>query len=66
MDGLDHSEAFGPRPRSAQWPHQLAAAASLAGLVLVWLCVLPFATLAFCVLSLIEAARRAMAPRARA
>lgn len=63
MDGLDHSEAFAQPPKLSD---QLAGAVGLAGVILVWLCVLPFAALAFCVARLFGAARRAMAPASRA
>jgi len=63
MDGLDHSEAFTPPARLSD---QLAGATGLAGVILVWFCVLPFAAVAFCVARLFASARRVMAPASRA
>ena len=53
----DHPEAFALHSRTEAGPGPLTAAAALAGMILVWLCALPFAVLAFCVLGVIEAVR---------
>ena len=65
MDGSDYPEAFAPHRRAEAWPGPLAAGAGLAGMILVWLCALPVAAVAFGTLNLIDRARRALAPSAR-
>ena len=62
MDGSHFPEAFAQRSRAEAWPHPVAAGAGLAGVTVVWLCVLPFAAVAFGGLSLLDLARRAIAP----
>lgn len=57
MQAWQDEVAAAPRAEPPEWPHQLAAAGALAGIVAVWIVALPIAAAAWGVLSLAELAR---------